>query len=228
MKQITIQTEVPSKMSYDQVVDVNSDIHILSKDPYAQYDGEVFLLDENANILDKNADSYPSGTIKAFGFKAGDGNYYAVDVEPDGDAWYYWGGYGKLVNNVLISGILTEAQEDYAGESNTLEIINQLKDYNDGLTTGAPAAEACRTRFLNGKPGFLPALGQLRDFYNHNNEVSLLISKFSLESLILFIEGWSSTQYSQSYSWYRDSRVQGGANRESRISQRNVLTFFAL
>ena len=186
----------------------------------------VFLLDENGNVLDKNADSYPAGTIKAYGFKAGDGNYYAVDTEaiPNKLAW---GGLGKLIEPLPQITSAGEAIKDYNGEYNTTEIITQLKDYNDGYTTGAPAAEACRARIFNGKQGFLPSFGQFYDFYSHKSEVDSLATKFSLDAFPTDTYHWTSTQYSAGSSWilYWNNGYRNGG---SRYNQRHVRAFFAL
>ena len=197
--------------------------------PAPPYPSEgIFLLDENANVLDKNAESYPVGTIKAYGFKAGDGNYYAVDAEAILDL-KYWGGYNKLINNILTTDDEKEARLDYAGDSNTTEIITQLKDYNDGYATGAPAAEACRARTFNGKQGFLPALGQFNDFCSHKSEIDSLATKFSLDVFQTDYHHWTSTQilsvyiYSGQLLW-----SNGGLGGGLRDERKRVRAFFAL
>lgn len=209
------------------VIKVADNTYITPAPPYPS-EG-VFLLDENANILDKNAESYPAGTIKAYGFKAGDGNYYAVDAEAIPDL-QYWGGCNKLINNILTTADEKEARLDYAGESNTTEIITQLKAYNDGFATGAPAAEACRARTFNGKQGFLPAFGQLNDFHSHKSEVDSLATKFSLDVFQTDHHHWTSTQdltiyiYSWQLLW---SWSYGGYGSGLRNERRRVRAFFA-
>lgn len=188
---------------------------------------EVFLLDENANVLDKNTDSYPAGTIKAYGFKAGDGNYYAVDAEAIPDVQYF-GGYSKLIDSLESFKSANDASKDYAGELNTTKIIETLADYNDGYTIGAPAAEACRAKSFNGKQGFLPALGQFYDFCcSYKSEVDLLALKFSLDAFPIDTYHWTSTQYSANYSWllYWDNEYRYNFVRSA---QRRVRAFFAL
>ena len=206
------------------MIKVADDTYITPAPPYPS-EG-VFLLDENANVLDKNAESYPVGTIKAYGFKAGDGNYYAVDAEVIPDL-QYWGGYNKLIDSLESFTDINKASEDYAGESNTTKIIEALADYDDGYTTGAPAAEACRAKSFNGKRGFLPALGQLYDFWQHKSEVDSLATKFSLDVFQTDYYYWTSTQYSAVTSWvlswyYSDRSIS------YRYNQRRVRAFFAL
>lgn len=186
----------------------------------------IFLLDENANVLDKNAESYPIGTIKAYGFKAGDGNYYAVDAEAIPDL-LMWGGYGKLIESLPRIGSYPEAVIDYNGEHNTEEIIKALKDYNDNYTIGAPAAEACRARTFNGRQGFLPALGQFYNFKTHKPEIDILAAKFSLDVFRTNSYYWTSTQYSRNTSWRLDWRgdLYGYTGRNTQCI---VRAFFAL
>lgn len=186
-------------------------------------------MDENANALDKNADSYPAGTIKAYGFKAGDGKYYAVDAEAIPDR-QYWGGYGKEISNVLNRTDSSLASQDYAGEQNTIEIITQLNNYSDSHDiTGAPAAEACYARTFNGKHGFLPALGQLNDFYSHKSEVDSLVIKFSLNTFQTYGDDyyWTSTQWLDRSSWML-RWSSGDKNGGIRHVWRYVRAFFAL
>lgn len=209
---------------FDTLIKVADDTYITPAPPYPS-EG-VFLLDENANVLDKDAESYPAGTIKAYGFKAGDGNYYAVDAEAIPDT-QYWGGYNKLIDSIESFTNANNAREDYAGESNTTKIIEALKDYNDGYTTGAPAAEACRARTFNGKQGFLPALGQLSDFRSHKSEVDSLATKFSLDAFQTDYYYWTSTQYSAVGSWGM-SLLNGHRGNNDRLNQRRVRAFFAL
>lgn len=220
MKQVRI-SEIVESFDFNSVQKVNTDVHILSKYPEG-----LFLLDENANVLDKNADSYPSGTIKAYGFKAGDGNYYAVDAEAIPDR-KFWGGYNKPIDSLESFTNASDAKEDYAGESNTTKIIEALAGYNDGYTIGAPAAEACRARSLYGKQGFLPSLGQLYDFWQHKAEVDSLATKFSLDAFPTDYAHWTSTQLSIIISWLLDWS-NGSLIDYGRYVQRRVRAFFAL
>ena len=189
---------IPGGGDFDTLIKVADDTYITPASPYPS-EG-VFLLDANAAVLDKNAESYPSGTIKAYGFKANDGNYYAVDAEAIPDT-QQWGGFKKLIDSLESFTNVNKASEDYAGESNTTKIIEALADYDDGYTTGAPAAEACRAKSFNGKRGFLPALGQLNDFYAHKSEVDSLATKFSLDAFRTDYYHWTSTQYPAVGSW---------------------------
>ena len=176
-------------------------------------------------MLDKDAESYPAGTIKAYGFKAGDGNYYAVEAEA-ALRFYRWGGFGKLIESLPLIGNKTEVLKDYNGEHNTIEIIKALDSYNDGYVTGAPAAEACRARTFNGKSGFLPAAGQFADFQTYKSEVDSLAAKFSLDVIRTDVY-WSSTQQSAETSWALNwgGDIGNGSYRNSNCF---VRAFFAL
>lgn len=186
MKNLSIQSQVVST-DYNSVQKVNNDVHILEHLP----DG-LYLLDANANILDKNADSYPEGTIKAFGYiKNFPSNLrLAMDVTSVGPAT--WG------DTILIPDIATTttsyiAQEDREGEHNTDQILNQ-----EGYSF--PIAEACRLRTFNGKSGYLPSAGELRyGIFLLREELNSLITKFNLEPLDSTL--WVSTQYNDKRAW---------------------------
>ena len=223
MKNIRIEQEYTGGGDFDTLIKVADDTYITPAPPYPS-EG-VFLLDANAAVLDKNAESYPSGTIKAYGFKANDGNYYAVDAEAIPDT-QQWGGYDKLIDSLESFTDADKASEDYAGESNTTKIIKALADYDDGYTTGAPAAEACRAKSFAGRQGFLPALGQFSDFYAHKSEVNSLATKFSLDAFPKDYH-WTSTQYSAVSSWSL-IWLEGSRGFDYRYNQRRVRAFFAL
>lgn len=223
MKNIRIEQEYTGG-DFMALTKVADDTYITPASPYPS-EG-VFLLDENAQVLDKNAESYPAGIIKAYGFKARDGNYYAVDAEAIPDK-KYWGGYNKLIEPLPQISSTSEASEDYNGEQNTNEIIKALKNYHDNFTTGAPAAEACRAKSFAGRQGFLPALGQFYDFWQHKEEVDSLATKFSLDAFQTDTYHWTSTQYSAIYSW--DLRWNnGGRSNGARRYLDRVRAFFAL
>lgn len=225
MKSLTKISPDPGQKEYNVVNRDATDTYIHPKSPYPT-DGSLFLLDEDANVLDKNVDSYPAGTIKAYGFKAGDGNYYAVDAEAIPDK-QYWGGYLKKIESLPSFTSSIESREDYNGYTNTLEIIKALDGYNDGYTTGAPAAEACRSRTFNGKQGFLPSFGQLNDFYvGHWSEIDSLAIKFSLDAFPRDYGHWSSTSYSTYYSW--SIHWSTGMIYPKRNTEHWVRAFFAL
>lgn len=230
MKSLTKISPDPGQKEYNVVNRDATDTYIHPKSPYPT-DGSLFLLDEDANVLDKNVDSYPAGTIKAYGFKAGDGNYYAVDTETISD-YQEWGGFQKVINNVLLTEIESEALKDYRGEHNTIEILTQLNGYNDGYIIGAPAAESCRARSFNGKQGFLPAIGQFYDFYSYKSEVDSLATKFSLDAFPTDKYYWTSTQWSTENSWnfgWRNGGISHGLRSTSVVGfGLRVRAFFAL
>lgn len=220
MRNIQVNSTSIGHQAYNLIEKVQRDINIINS-PYPT-DGSLFLLDENANVLDKNVDSYPEGTIKAYGFQAEDGKYYAVDAQAIGTLPF--GGYGKDIININYAG----KRNDYAGEHNTTEIIAQLTGHQSHGVTGAPAAEACRARTFNGKQGFLPALGQIVDFINnHSQEVNQLQLKFSLDTFGESNDNyWSSTTTGRTNSYYISWGT--GYSTYTRFSALNVRAFFAL
>lgn len=177
-------------------------------------------------MLDKDAESYPAGTIKAYEFKAGDDNYYAVDAEHTSGE-QYWGGYNKLIESLPSTTDKTEALKDYNGKYNTDEIIKALDEYTDMYdTTGAPASEACRARTFNGKQGFLPAAGQFYDFSTHKFEIDTLVAKFFLDNFVE-TDHWTSTQLANTVSWVL-RWPSSSLSYSGRSTRHKVRAFFAL
>lgn len=139
-----------------------------------------------------------------------------------------WGGYGKIVPDIVATQSSAKAVLDYDGAGNTPKIIEQLDGYTDSKgVIGAPAAEACATyTFPNGKKGYLPALGEWQTAYNN---------KTAVESAMTLIGGaaiqkyyyWSSTQKARYDSWYliwSDGNLYGSA----KVSYHYVRAFAAL
>ena len=112
-----------------------------------------------------------------------------------------FGGYSKDLSNIGVVCTSTQAtaQADFAGDANTTAIINALSGYNDGYSTGAPAAEWCRTQF-NGN-GYLPSLGEWNLAYSNKAAVNTAMSNIG-GTAIADNYHWSSTLYNASYgSW---------------------------
>ena len=113
-----------------------------------------------------------------------------------------WGGYYKLITDIVTSSSSSTAVVDFDGENNTSKIIEQLSGYTDSdQTTGAPAAEACVAYvFPNGKTGYLGALGQWQAAYNNKTAVYNAMSLIGGKELSSG-NYWTSTQHSRPYSW---------------------------
>ena len=127
-------------------------------------------------------------------------------------AYTKWGGYGKIISNIVTTDILAEAETDYLGKSNTEQILEQLKGYTDSKgIKGSPAAEACVDyTFPNGQQGYLPSLGEW---------VIAEKKKATIDSILAYLGGAAiesagyivtSTQYSSERYW--TARWDGGAS----------------
>ena len=114
-----------------------------------------------------------------------------------------WGGYGTVINNVVITADAATAKTDYLGKHNTDKIIEQLGAGN------APAAEYCqRIVFANGQKGYLPALGQWQTAYNNKTEIGACMSLIGGTAMDTDSYYWASTQESSDSSWL--SRLSDG------------------
>ena len=104
-----------------------------------------------------------------------------------------WGGRGTLVSGISTLTDSNTAKTDYAGESNTIEIINQLRFGN------APASDYCISRSLtaNGTTlqGYLGALGEWWTAFNNKNEINSALDTIG-GTAIANDWYWSSTQNS--------------------------------
>ena len=113
----------------------------------------------------------------------------------------YWGVYETKVTGIATTTDQGAALADYAGDTNTNQIINQLQGKYINGVIGAPAAEAARAFiFPNGKVGYLPALGEWNIAYANKAAISSALSKCGGTALIEDYY-WSSTQYDDKYSW---------------------------
>lgn len=119
-----------------------------------------------------------------------------------------WGGYGKTVSNIVTTTESASARSDFAGSSNTDQIITQLKDTTDGYSryyTGAPAAEYCRA-YSKGCKGvgewYLPAAGELIVLVTNKDTINEALTKISGETLGSLPYTWTSTQCDDNHAWY--------------------------
>jgi len=116
-----------------------------------------------------------------------------------------WGGYNKIVPDIVTSTSSATALLDYDGAGNTSKIIEYLAGTNDGYVDGAPAAEACAAfTFPNGKKGYLPALGEWQYAYDNKTAVVSAMTLIGGTAIVDYYNEyyWSSTQYDSTYSWY--------------------------
>ena len=110
-----------------------------------------------------------------------------------------WGGYGTTISGIATTSNAATAKTDYAGETNTTKIINQLGSGN------APAANYCRGRSctVNGTTlrGYLGALGEWQTAYNNKSSIDSALSKIGGTAMSTDQYHWTSTQYSSDRAW---------------------------
>lgn len=110
-----------------------------------------------------------------------------------------WGSYGTLVSGIITTTSETTSKTDYAGESNTTTILNQL-GYSSS-DNDAPAAYYCRAyTFPNGKAGYLGAAGEWQAALDNKTAIVSALNKCGGIAMSAYY--WTSTQYSSNYSWY--------------------------
>ena len=106
-----------------------------------------------------------------------------------------WGGYGTTISDIVTTSNSSIALKDYAGGSNTDQIIAQLGASN------APAANYCKTyTFKNGKSGYLWSLGEMKAAYDNKSAIDTALSKIGATAMDAGWH-WTSTQYSSNASW---------------------------
>lgn len=110
-----------------------------------------------------------------------------------------WSSNEALVNGIVTSSDKSIASKDYAGESNTDKIIEQIG------TGDAPAAEYCRNyTFKNGKKGYLWALGEAIDASNNRSAINAAMDKIGGSGFKEY-QYWTSTQYSYDAAFMVDN-----------------------
>jgi len=119
-----------------------------------------------------------------------------------------FGGYGtvNLTGTAMVTTDSTTAKTDFDGYRNTSRIMNALKDQAGNgsspypATTGAPAAEWCRTQF-NGE-GYLPSLGEMNFAYQHKADIDAMMTAIGGTAMGTNYSHWTSTHYNTTqYSW---------------------------
>lgn len=117
-----------------------------------------------------------------------------------------WGSYGTTVSGIVTTTNEATAKGDYAGESNTTTILNQLG--NSSSTSDAPAAYYCRAfTFPNGKVGYMGAAGEWQAALDNKAAIATALSKVGGTAMSVYY--WTSTQYSSLSSWYMYWNLEG-------------------
>lgn len=180
----------PLSQSYTAGVSTSRNVIIT----YTKLPLGVYIYDTDGHfILPANWDS--NNNSKAVGVYVGTENSKFVIAPTQNASGLAWGDSSVTISGIVTSEDLTEAQKDYAGESNTNKIITQLGIYD------APAANYCRNyTFKNGKKGYLWAGGEAlnaRENYGAINEAMSKIGGTIMENR----QYWTSTQVNSSEAW---------------------------
>lgn len=109
-----------------------------------------------------------------------------------------WGNLNKTISDIVTTIYLNPAKADYAGNSNTDQIIAQ-----DG--EASEAANYCRSyTFLNGKKGYLGSCGEWTEVRDNKSEIDACMSLIGGVPLETDDYYWTSTQYSLNNAWTWD------------------------
>ena len=127
-----------------------------------------------------------------------------------------WGGHGTEISGIVTATDSSTALLDYAGNSNTTKIINQL-----GFGNNAPTAVYCMTRTMTvgGTTlyGYLGALGEWQTAYNNKSSIDSALSKIGGTAIATESSHWTSTQHSSTNAWCLTwgNGVVGGNTKDS-------------
>lgn len=114
----------------------------------------------------------------------------------ESSSYLTWGSRGVMITGIATTKDSATAIRDYAGSSNTKQIISQLG------AEGAPATGYCANYiFPNGQKGYLPAIGQWQEIFNNKSEIDTYMSLIGGMAIRTNQYHWSSTQYDSFQSW---------------------------
>ena len=136
-----------------------------------------------------------------------------------------WGESLTTISGITTSTSSSTAKTDYAGESNTTKIINQLGSGH------APAADYCRGRscMVNGTTlyGYLGALGEWQTACDNKSSIDNALSKIGGTAMNTNDYHWASTQRSSDDAWCLDWDY-GIVGNDTKHSGNYVRAFFPL
>ena len=219
---------------------VNKGVSISDSDTFASYANKiasiegggtptegiygVFIYDTNGNLT-KPEEWDTANNDLAVGVAVIDENCSFVIEKTASTSTLTWGGYKTLISGIGIVTDSNTARTDYAGESNTTEIINQLGSGN------APAAEYCRGRSCKVNRttlyGYLGAAGEWWTAYNNKSSINSALSKIGGTAMGTDNSHWTSTQYNSSSAW-RLSWSNGNVGYYNKTSSLYVRAFYHL
>lgn len=131
-----------------------------------------------------------------------------------------WATSGGLIDGIVTSVVSDVVEKDFAGESNTDKIIEQLG-------SNAPAAYSCRTTtglFPEGWTGYLPAIGELRLAYALRYQIEACMTKIGGRTVFGTFRLWGSAQRDESNAWVMAANV-GNLIYDTKASQRYARAF---
>ena len=165
---------------------------------YAKLANGIYICDTSGNLTAVGSWN-TSNNSSAIGVAVVSDNCSFIIEKTASNSTKPWGGYGTTISGIATTSNTSTAKADYAGESNTTKIINQLGSGN------APAAEHCRGRSctVNGTTlyGYLGALGEWQTAYNNKSSVDSALSKIGGTAMSTTYFHWTSTQYSSYNAW---------------------------
>ena len=158
----------------------------------------VFIYDTNGNLT-KPEEWDTANNDSAVGVAVIDENCSFIIDKVGTSSTYIWGGKGTTISGIVTTIDSSTAKTDYAGESNTTKIINQLGSGN------APAADYCRGRSctVNGTTlyGYLGALGEWQTAYNNKSSIDSALSTIGGTAMSTGDKHWTSSQGSPDKAW---------------------------
>ena len=174
-----------------------------------------------------NGEKHQAGSDTAIGVAVIDTEACFVIDKTNVSGTKKYGGYNRDLSmwNIVTTTDSTIAKTDFDGYRNTTKIISACAGYTAQSITGAPAAEACRTRFSG--EGYLPAIGEWDVAYKYKTDINAMLTDKIGGTAISSSYNWSSTLYSSaSNSWELDwgASTIGGYSRIYGLSTRAFRT----
>ena len=150
-------------------------------------DGKFYTYDE-WNLPNEQANG-----VAVISSEHPDGGFVIAKVDSGGAK--SWGSSNKTISGIITTTSSSTAKKDYAGDSNTTQIISQ-----DG--SNSQAASYCRGyTFPNGMNGYLGSLGEWDIAYKNKASITRCMSKIGGKTFYESNYHWSSTQHSSSKAW---------------------------
>lgn len=191
---------------------------------YATITNGVYICDNTGNLTTIE-DWNRSNSSSAIGVAVISDNCSFVIDKVGTSSLYTWGKPGTTVSGIETTTTNSTAKTDYAGESNTTKIINQLGSGN------APAADYCRSSscVVNGTTlyGYLGALGEWQTAYNNKVNVERALNKIGGTRMDTNNYYWTSTQHS-SYGAWPLKWYNGNSNYGGKSNNDYVRVFYSL